>query len=475
MPKHSGSLKKTSLSSIEQYELSQWLKDNRINASNLRRSFTDVHPLARLMLRHFPRLIDLNYYPPRNSVQNKLCNWESFNKRVLARLNLHLTREQMVRVARSVPGSVDLLLYSVMRIQKMAERRAQAAQDSSAEQDDDDEASKPGSESQPVSKTPAKAMDSVVGNSVARPKDKTLKMKRTEAAGHNKRQRGSKDLQLTWQRGEIYMYSSTDIECPIDMVVRRNRMHTISSKSLSNEEIAEVHKWLQQNEFNASRIRREFSDVLPLAEMMKRDYPRLVDLNNFPKRSSVQRKVANWEAFNYKVLSKFNLQMNPEFILLLATGAHGAAEVLLSEIMRVKKRQRVVESRNAILAQEQIWEENDEVKTVIVNKQVGDGIVQVPQKMILYSLYENMARDNQAKDLIIETNRKRLAHMENIIKVKTERIDELLIQVGKSPTNKPQVSPRSSFTSRLASTSLLSYEALGCTRKRHPNTPVSSD
>ncbi|EDV92177.1 GH24770 [Drosophila grimshawi] len=252
-------------------------------------------------------------------------------------------------------------------------------------------------------------------------------------------------------------------------------MHTISSKSLSNEEIAEVHKWLQQNEFNASRIRREFSDVLPLAEMMKRDYPRLVDLNNFPKRSSVQRKVANWEAFNYKVLSKFNLQMNPEFILLLATGAHGAAEVLLSEIMRVKKRQRVVESRNAILAQEQIWEENDEVKTVIVNKQVGDGIVQVPQKMILYSLYENMARDNQAKDLIIETNRKRLAHMENIIKVKTERIDELLIQVGKSPTNKPQVSPRSSFTSRLASTSLLSYEALGCTRKRHPNTPVSSD
>ncbi|EDV92176.1 GH24769 [Drosophila grimshawi] len=202
MPKHSGSLKKTSLSSIEQYELSQWLKDNRINASNLRRSFTDVHPLARLMLRHFPRLIDLNYYPPRNSVQNKLCNWESFNKRVLARLNLHLTREQMVRVARSVPGSVDLLLYSVMRIQKMAERRAQAAQDSSAEQDDDDEASKPGSESQPVSKTPAKAMDSVVGNSVARPKDKTLKMKRTEAAGHNKRQRGSKDLQLTWQRGE---------------------------------------------------------------------------------------------------------------------------------------------------------------------------------------------------------------------------------------------------------------------------------
>ncbi|KAL7743634.1 hypothetical protein ACLKA6_019252 [Drosophila palustris] len=254
-------------------------------------------------------------------------------------------------------------------------------------------------------------------------------------------------------------------------------MHTISSKNLSNEEIADVHKWLQQNDINTNRLRRDFSDVLPLAEMMKRDHPRIVDLNNFPKRSSVQLKIANWETFNYKVLAKFNLTLSREFMELLSTGAHGAAEVLLHEIMRLKKRQRVVETRNAILAQEQIWEENDEVKTVVVNKQVGDGIVQVPQKMILYSLYEKMARDNQAKDAIIEANQKRLAHMENIIKVKTERIDELLMQMGKSPikiSNSPHGTNGSSST-RVPSTSLLSYEALGCIRKRHTNTPASSD
>lgn len=253
-------------------------------------------------------------------------------------------------------------------------------------------------------------------------------------------------------------------------------MHTITSKNLNSEEIAEVHKWLQQNEINTNRLRREFSDVLPLAEMMKRDHPRLVDLNNFPKRSSVQLKVANWETFNYKVLTKFNLTLSRDFIELLSTGAHGAAEVLLHEIMRLKKRQRVVETRNAILAQEQIWEENDEVKTVVVNKQVGDGIVQVPQKMILYSLYEKMARDNLAKEAIIESTQKRLAHMENIIKVKTERIDELLMQMGK-PSNKLCTSPRlqCSSATRVPSTSLISYEALGAIRKRHPNTPASSD
>lgn len=137
MPRQLNSTKKTTLNAVEQYELNQWLEQNHINSTNLRRSFTDVLPLARLLSRYYPALIDLNYYPPRNSVHNKLCNWESFNKRVLARLGVHLTREQMVRVARSVPGSVDLLLYSIMRVQLAAERKAREAKDSS--KDDDEE------------------------------------------------------------------------------------------------------------------------------------------------------------------------------------------------------------------------------------------------------------------------------------------------------------------------------------------------
>ncbi|KAL7743635.1 hypothetical protein ACLKA6_019253 [Drosophila palustris] len=139
MPRQTTSTKKTSLNAVEQYELNQWLEQNHINSTNLRRSFTDVLPLARLLARYYPDLIDLNYYPPRNSVQNKLTNWESFNKRVLARLGVHLTRDQMVRVARSVPGSVDLLLYSIMRIQMAAERKAREAHGSSDEDGDDDD------------------------------------------------------------------------------------------------------------------------------------------------------------------------------------------------------------------------------------------------------------------------------------------------------------------------------------------------
>ncbi|KAH8396390.1 hypothetical protein KR222_009666, partial [Zaprionus bogoriensis] len=123
------SSKKTSLSAVEQYELNQWLEQNEIHSSSLRRSFTDVLPLARLLARHYPDLIDLNHYPPRNSVHNKLCNWDAFNKRVLTRLGVQLSRDQMVRVARSVPGSVDLLLYSIMRVHLANERKQRERED----------------------------------------------------------------------------------------------------------------------------------------------------------------------------------------------------------------------------------------------------------------------------------------------------------------------------------------------------------
>jgi len=111
-------------------------------------------------------------------------------------------------------------------------------------------------------------------------------------------------------------------------------MHTVCVKNLSTEELEEVSKWMRQNGISTHRIRREFSDVLPLAEIFKRDYPRLVDLYNYPKKSSVQLKLANWETFNFKVLSKFNMTLSRDFMEQMANGVHGAAEVLLRVLLK---------------------------------------------------------------------------------------------------------------------------------------------
>ncbi|KAH8248537.1 hypothetical protein KR032_000486, partial [Drosophila birchii] len=210
-------------------------------------------------------------------------------------------------------------------------------------------------------------------------------------------------------------------------------MHIIGNKRLSDGELEELRVWLRKNKINSKKLRREFSDVLPLAELLKRNHPRLIDLYNYPKKSSVLLKLVNWETFNHKVMSKFNLSLSKDLMERLSNGTEGAAEVLLYEVIRLEKRQRLEEERNAVLRQERVWEENDEVKTVLVNKQIGDAIVQVPQKMILYSLYEAVSRESKAKDDVIDTYQQRLTHMDNILKIKTERIDELLMQMGKLP------------------------------------------
>ncbi|KAH8308078.1 hypothetical protein KR059_005993, partial [Drosophila kikkawai] len=200
---------------------------------------------------------------------------------------------------------------------------------------------------------------------------------------------------------------------------------------MRDEELEELHVWLRKNNINGNKLRREFSDVLPLAELLKRDHPRMIDLYNYPKKCSVNLKLINWEVFNHKVMSKFNLSLSKDIMERLSNGTEGAAEVLLYEIIRLEKRQRLEEERNAVLRQERVWEENDEVKTVSVNKQIGDAIVQVPQKMILFSLYEKVNRDSKAKDDVIDTLQQQVTHMENILKLKKERIDELLMQMGK--------------------------------------------
>ncbi|XP_068159237.1 sperm flagellar protein 1-like [Drosophila tropicalis] len=131
--------KKTSLTSVEQYELNQWLQENNINPAKLRRSFTDVVPLARLLSRYYPELVDVNFYPPRNSVQSKLSNWDLFSKRVLVKLGLRVTREEMDRVARCVPGAIDLLLHNIMIAHQANQyHRRQAEQDSDSSQNDED-------------------------------------------------------------------------------------------------------------------------------------------------------------------------------------------------------------------------------------------------------------------------------------------------------------------------------------------------
>ncbi|XP_075156795.1 sperm flagellar protein 1 [Haematobia irritans] len=203
-------------------------------------------------------------------------------------------------------------------------------------------------------------------------------------------------------------------------------------KKLTDDEYNELKSWLQQQGVSYKNIHRDFSDARPIVNILKKLHPKLVEIHNYPPRNSTQLKLNNWETLNHKVLTKLDLHQSKPMLDKLAKGVPGAIESLLYDIMlKDQEQQEKCKTDQPLNEQEQIWTENDEVMTITITKKIGDGLIQVPQKMILYSIYEKILRDSQVKDHIIMNAEQKITHLENIIKLKTERIDELCGQMAK--------------------------------------------
>lgn len=199
-------------------------------------------------------------------------------------------------------------------------------------------------------------------------------------------------------------------------------------KRLSDEELSELKIWLVNQQMNPNKMHREFSDAVPVANLLKKLYPKLIDLHNYPPRNNTELKLNNWETLNFKVLGKIGLQQTKSMLQKLAKGTPGAIESLLYDI---KMHDRNAKKSDRIDDQEQAWSENDDIIAVNVSKKIGDAIVQVQQKMILYSIYENAISESQAKDSYLKAANQKIAHLENILKLKAERIEELCAQLAK--------------------------------------------
>jgi len=77
---------------------------------NIARDFADGVLAAEVCHHYFPRLVDLHNYPPANSMQQKLYNWETLNSRVLRKLGAALPRADIEAVCQCAPGAVERVL-----------------------------------------------------------------------------------------------------------------------------------------------------------------------------------------------------------------------------------------------------------------------------------------------------------------------------------------------------------------------------
>lgn len=73
---------------------------------NIGRDFSDGVMMAEVVHHYNPKIIQLHNYPPANSLNKKIDNWNTLNHKVLKKIGVPLTRQQIDDIANASPGIV---------------------------------------------------------------------------------------------------------------------------------------------------------------------------------------------------------------------------------------------------------------------------------------------------------------------------------------------------------------------------------
>ena len=85
---------------------------------NISRDFNDAVLLAEMIKFHYPRLVDLHNYPSASSTKAKLVNWETLNKKVLKKLGVKITKNEINDIINSRQNAIENLLGKLYHVIK---------------------------------------------------------------------------------------------------------------------------------------------------------------------------------------------------------------------------------------------------------------------------------------------------------------------------------------------------------------------
>lgn len=83
---------------------------------------------------------------------------------------------------------------------------------------------------------------------------------------------------------------------------------------------------------NYKTIDRDDKISVLMAELLKRYYPKHVDVHNYVAGNSIAKKIDNWCTLNRKVLSKIDMKLRNELINQLASSQPGIIEKVLGDL-----------------------------------------------------------------------------------------------------------------------------------------------
>lgn len=201
----------------------------------------------------------------------------------------------------------------------------------------------------------------------------------------------------------------------------------MENSRLNPFELEAILKWIDSFTLSRSskKLCRDFSDAVLLAEILKFELPKLVDMHNYTACNSIQGKIKNWSTLNRKVLKKLNIHLREEEIERLAKAEMNCIEEVLFNVMNRVRVAKSCENEEESLAMSAIGNKKADVMTVTIRRQVGDHIEHVPQQMIPYSHYEELQQKCDAQQAINEDLEARIDDLQNAIQSKNLIIADL--------------------------------------------------
>ncbi|XP_077991986.1 sperm flagellar protein 1-like [Glandiceps talaboti] len=82
---------------------------------NITRDFADGVMVAEIVKHYVPKIVELHNYTPANSLQQKMSNWGTLNRKVLSKLTYNVPENIVRQISSCKPGVVEVVLYQLRK------------------------------------------------------------------------------------------------------------------------------------------------------------------------------------------------------------------------------------------------------------------------------------------------------------------------------------------------------------------------
>lgn len=207
------------------------------------------------------------------------------------------------------------------------------------------------------------------------------------------------------------------------------------SANLNADELEALQGWLTSYELPSLRshknLKRDFSDAVVLAELLKLEFPALVEIHNYSRCSGVQSKIDNWNMLHKRVLRKLNIHLKCDEIEKLARADANLIEAVLHRIMNQIQLVKSDNELSAALGESSIRRRGDSA---------GGDLKQLQQSKANNCFEWNVAEEISRRDSELEKLRNVVRKLQEENSMKNRQIEELRDRLAEKTSQKSMLS-----------------------------------